>query len=95
MPASQWLNIASSYYNQTQCQYTLTYQASPNTRYFEKAEIDEMLAENLIGPAQTEGVVTIVLVHKKDGTLRFYNDYCKFNKVTKWGSYPMQARTKS
>ena len=29
------------------------------------------------------------MVHKKDGSLQFYIEYCKLNKVTRKDSYPL------
>lgn len=51
--------------------------------------IDKMLANNIIRPSNSPWASPIVLVLKKDGTLRFCVDYHKLNAVTKKDSYPL------
>lgn len=48
-----------------------------------------MLAENNIGPAQTDLTALAVLVLMKDGTRRFCVDYLKRNAVGKRDVYPI------
>lgn len=64
------------------------YQASPVSREIKRAEVDKMLAENIIEHARTEWVARIVSLLKKDGTFQFYVDYRKRNADTKWDSNP-------
>lgn len=42
------------------------YRAGPKRREFEKAEIDRMLSENVIAPAQVERAAHIVFIPEKD-----------------------------
>lgn len=46
-----------------------------------------MLAKSIIDPAQTEWAATIVFVSKKNGILRFCEDYRKLKPVTKRDSF--------
>lgn len=47
------------------------YRAGPKTQEFEKTEIEQMLKNKIIGPAQTEWAGPIVSTTKKDVSLRF------------------------
>ena len=48
-----------------------------------------MQQQGVIEPSYSPWASPIVLVWKKDGSLRFCADYCKLNKVTKKDSYPL------
>ena len=50
------------------------YRAGPKAREFEAQEIDRMLKAGVIEPAQSEWASPVVLLPKKDGTLRFCVD---------------------
>ena len=50
-------------------------------------EVTEMQKHGIVKPAASRWASNIVLVKKKDGTLRFCLDYCRFNLVTKQNSY--------
>lgn len=59
------------------------YRDGPKTREFEEAEIDKMLLQEVIEPAQTEWATPIAFASKKDGSLHFCVEYKKLNAVTK------------
>lgn len=65
------------------------YRAAPKTKEFEKAELDKMLLQQVIEPAQTRRAAPIVLASKKNGTLQFCVDQRKLNVFTKRDSYLM------
>ena len=51
--------------------------------------IDEMLAQDVIGPSDSPWAFPVVLLTKKDGKPRFAVDYQKLNSVTKKDAYPL------
>ena len=52
-------------------------------------EIQRMLNKGVIEPGQSPWASPIVLVKKKDGSLRFCVDYCHLNSVTEFDDYPL------
>ena len=52
-------------------------------------EVQKMLEAKVVYPSCSPWASPIVLVEKKDGTVRFCVDYRKLNSVTKFDAYPM------
>ena len=52
-------------------------------------EIDSMPAKGAIEPGQSPWASSIVLMRKKDGSLRFCVDYRKVNAVSEFDAYPL------
>jgi len=52
-------------------------------------EVEEMKKHGIVEPAASPWASNVVLVKKKDGTLRFCIDYRRLNSVTKQDSYPL------
>lgn len=53
-----------------------------------RVELDEMLAMKIVEPSKSEWCSPVVLVPKKDGSLRFCIDFRYLNSVSKFDSYP-------
>ena len=67
----------------------MPYQQGPAMRDRAVAEIRKMLDAGVIEPATSELASTIVLVPKKDGSLRFCVDYRRLNAKTVAETYPL------
>ena len=52
-------------------------------------ELKEMLDSGIIEPLASQWSAPMVLVKKKDGTLRLCVDYCRLNSVSQIDAYPM------
>ena len=52
-------------------------------------QLKRMQDQGVIQPSCSPWASTVVLVRKKDGTMRFYIDYRQLNKVTKPDVYPL------
>ena len=63
--------------------------AGHTAREAETAEVKRQLEADVIEPTSSEWGFPVVLVPKKDGTLRFCVDYRLLNVVTKKDSYPL------
>lgn len=61
---------------------SVVYRAWPKERDLERTKIENMMAMNVIKPAQTEWTSTVVFARKKDETLRFCVDYRELDAAT-------------
>ena len=51
--------------------------------------IQEMLDGGAIHPSQSPWCNAVVLIRKKDNSLRFCTDFCKLNECIKKDAYPL------
>ncbi|CAB3240087.1 unnamed protein product [Arctia plantaginis] len=65
------------------------YRLTPAKKEIMRAELDKMLAEDVIEECESAWAAPCVLVPKRNGTYRFCVDYRKLNAVTKTDAYPM------
>ena len=65
------------------------YRITHHERPIVKSLIDDMLKNKLIEPSRSPWASPIVMVRKKDGTVRFCVDYRKLNDVTVKDSYAL------
>ena len=52
-------------------------------------ELEDMLEQGVVSPSDSAWASPVVLVKKKDGTLRFCIDYRKMNNVTRKDAFPL------
>ena len=62
---------------------------SVTVREIIEAEVQKMLAKNIIQKSRSPWASRIVLAKKKDGSVRFCNDYRKLNEITTRDVYPL------
>ncbi len=65
------------------------YRMSPTEKKRVADEIETMLKNDVIRPSRSPWAAPVVLVTKKDGSIRFCVDYRKINAVTKKDVYPL------
>lgn len=65
------------------------YRLTPAKKEIMRAELDQMLAADVIEECESAWSAPCVLVPKSNGTYRFCVDYRKLNAVTKTDTYPM------
>ncbi|UYV70960.1 hypothetical protein LAZ67_8001258 [Cordylochernes scorpioides] len=53
------------------------------------SEVEKMMETKIIRPSSSPWASPVILVRKKDGSLRFYVDYRRLNKITKKDAYPL------
>lgn len=65
------------------------YRAGPKEREVIEKQINDMLDNEVIQPSTSPWSSPVVLVNKKDGSIRFCVDYRKLNNITKKDVYPL------
>lgn len=69
--------------------YSRPYRVSPTEAKQMNEEISSMLEADIISPSTSPWSAPVILVPKKDGSLRFCVDYRKLNNITKRDVYPL------
>jgi transposase InsO family protein len=69
--------------------YQAPYRAGKQSREIENTEVQRMLKAGVIEPANSEWASPVVLITKKDGSVRFCVDYRKLNALTVKDTYPL------
>ncbi|XP_077997113.1 uncharacterized protein LOC144450384 [Glandiceps talaboti] len=69
--------------------YQKPYRLPLATKDIVKQELDKMIEAGIVQPSQSPWASPIVLVPKKDGSMRFCTDYRKLNGITQFDPYPM------
>lgn len=65
------------------------YRTSFHEKQIIEKQVDEMLRNNIIRPSKSPWSSPVVLVKKKDDSLRFCVDYRKLNSITVRNNYPL------
>lgn len=69
--------------------YTPPYRATLKQRKLEREETEQVCETGMAEPAVAERASSIRFVPKKDSSLRFCDDYRRFNAATERESYPI------
>ena len=62
---------------------------NPAVRREEMAQVQQMLSSNVIRPSNSPWASPVVMVRKKDGSLRFCVDFCQLNAATIKDAHPL------
>ncbi|UYV74076.1 hypothetical protein LAZ67_11002041 [Cordylochernes scorpioides] len=65
------------------------YRVSPAERHVIQSEVEKMMETKIIRPSSSHWASPVILLRKKDGSLRFCVDYRRLNKITKKDVYPL------
>ncbi|UYV74048.1 hypothetical protein LAZ67_11001970 [Cordylochernes scorpioides] len=65
------------------------YRVSPAERRVFQSEVEKMMEIKIIRSSSSPWASPVILVRKKDGSLRFCVDYRRLNKITKKDVYPL------
>ncbi|UYV69423.1 hypothetical protein LAZ67_6003537 [Cordylochernes scorpioides] len=65
------------------------YRVSTAERRVIQSEVEKMIETKIIRPSSSPWASLVILVRKKDGSLRFCVDYRRLNKITKKDVYPL------
>jgi hypothetical protein len=69
--------------------HQMPYRAGRKEKETINKQIEEMLKNNIIRPSRSPWASPVVLVSKKDGSIRFCVDYRKLNNITTRDVYPL------
>ncbi len=69
--------------------FSQPYHACPESRKVIKGNIDHFLEKDCIEPVQSEWASPVVLVPKKDGSVRFCINYSQLNSLTVKDTFPL------
>ena len=62
---------------------------NPTVKREEMAQVQQMLTSNVIRPSNSPWASPVVMVRKKDGSLRFCVDFCQLNAATVKDTHPL------
>lgn len=62
---------------------------APSERSVIQTHVKDMIQQGVVVPSSSPWASPVVLVRKKDGTIRFCVDYRKINSLTKQDVYPL------